>query len=175
MHSPRPSSVQTSSNHTMSSSISERSSSSPSSRRLSSGETKETYEPSQRMRGHTSVVTGVVHLPDGQRIVTCSEDGSLRLWSLESGSQIGNDISLSPNGKTIASGNGDGTVRIWNVETGKVIAIWTERTCSSVCWSPNGERVVCGGHRTARVWHVKSGKTVPMEPGLQREDMISMQ
>jgi WD40 repeat protein len=105
------------------------------------------------MRGHTSDVTGAVHLPDRQHIVTCSDDGSLRLWNLESGSQIGDDwrdepentevktrvnaISLSPNGKTIASGNGDGIVRMWDVETGKVIAKRTEHA-GCLCWSPNG-------------------------------------
>jgi WD40 repeat protein len=98
-------------------------------------------------------VTGAVHLPDRQHIVTCSDDGSLRLWNLKSGSQIGDDwrdepentevktrvntISLSPNGKTIASANGDGIVRMWDVETGKVIAKRTEHA-GCLCWSPNG-------------------------------------
>jgi WD40 repeat protein len=54
-------------------------------------------------------VRGVVHLPGGQRIITCSDDGSLRLWNLKSGKQIGEDwrdreskvegIALSPDGK----------------------------------------------------------------------------
>ncbi|KAG1761255.1 hypothetical protein EDD22DRAFT_27672 [Suillus occidentalis] len=45
--------------------------------------------PRKTMRGHTDNVYGVVHLPGGQRIITCSTDGSLRLWELESGAQIG--------------------------------------------------------------------------------------
>ena len=75
-------------------------------------------KPRQVMRGHTNDVTGAVCLPDERRIITCSSDGSLRLWNLESGVQIGNDwrdggdrrdagvctIALSPNGKTVASG-----------------------------------------------------------------------
>jgi WD40 repeat protein len=166
----------------MLSSIREMFSSSPSSQHPSSSEPEKTYEPIQTMRGHTSDVTGAVHLPDRRHIVTCSDDGSLRLWNLESGSQIGNDwrdepentevktrvnaISLSPNGKTIASVNGDGTVKMWDVETGKVIAIWTEHA-GCLCWSPNGERMVSGGYGTAKVWHVESGKTAlgPIETG----------
>ena len=77
-------------------------------------------EPRQMMRGHTGWVRGVVHLPDGRRIITCSLDGSLRLWEIESGTQIGNDwrdggeegvwsIASSPNSKTVASGSSDGT------------------------------------------------------------------
>ena len=127
------------------------------------------------MRDHDEWVRGVVHLPGGQRVITCSNDGSLRLWDLESGMQIGDDwrdqedgvgvitIALSPDNKIVASGSGDGTVRLWNVETEKVIARWTGHTRSvwSVCWSPDGERVVSGSHDgTARVWDVESGKTI---------------
>jgi len=50
-----------------------------------------TIKPRQTMRGDTSWVVDVAHLPDGGRVVTCSFDGSLRLWDLESGTQIGND------------------------------------------------------------------------------------
>ena len=120
------------------------------------------------------MVTGVAHLPDRRRIITCSGDGSLRLWDLESGVQIGNDwcddgkeevwsISLSPNGKTVASGSSDGKVRLWDVETKKVIVRWTGHTSTvrSLCWSADGERVVNGcDDGTFGVWDVESGDAV---------------
>lgn len=77
--------------------------------------------PYQTFRGHTAQVRGVVHLNGGQQIITCSRDGSLRLWDLKSSAQIGGDwrdendagvlsIALSPNGKTVASGSNDRTI-----------------------------------------------------------------
>lgn len=120
-------------------------------------------------------VRGILHLPGRRSIITCSEDGSLRLWDLESGAQIGKDwreernngavftIALSPNGDTVASGSDDGNVRLWDVETGEVIAKWTGHTdwVRSVCWGANGQRVVSGSDDgTARVWDVKRGNTV---------------
>ncbi|KAG2745890.1 hypothetical protein P692DRAFT_20836425 [Suillus brevipes Sb2] len=39
--------------------------------------------PRKTMRGHTDYVMGVAHLPGRQRIITCSMDGSLRLWDLQ--------------------------------------------------------------------------------------------
>jgi WD40 repeat protein len=81
----------------------------------------------QVMQGHSRGVRSVVHLPGGRRIISCSDDGSLRLWDLESGAQIGNDwrdmgdetevfmAALSPNGNIIASGHSDGMVRLWDV------------------------------------------------------------
>lgn len=47
--------------------------------------------PHQTLRGHTHWVTGVVCVDSGRHIITCSVDGSLPLWDLESGTQIGED------------------------------------------------------------------------------------
>jgi WD40 repeat protein len=108
--------------------------------------------------------------------MTCSWDGSLRVWDWESDTQIGEDwrdngakktgvnsIALSPNGKTVVSGSEDGKVRLWDVKTGKVIQRWTGHSDSvtSVCWNADGDRVVSGStDGTARVWNIKTGETI---------------
>jgi WD40 repeat protein len=128
------------------------------------------------MRGHTDWVGGIVHLPGGRRIITCSSDGSLRLWDLESGTRIGKGwrddeakkagvyaIALSPNGKTVVSGSDDGKVKLWDIETRKVIQRWTGYTddVRSVCWSAGGKRVVSGSlDGTARIWNAKTGEEI---------------
>jgi len=136
---------------------------------------KSTVTPCKTMRGHTSFVLGVAHLPGGQRIITCSYDGSLRLWDLESSAQIGDEwrdewdemevmtMALSPNGKTLASGSYGGIVRVWDMKTGKVITRWEVDTkwATSVCWSPDGKRVASGfSDGTVWVWDVKTGEPV---------------
>jgi WD40 repeat protein len=139
-------------------------------------ETTAEVTPIKEMRGHTDTVRGVVHLPGGRRIITCSLDGSLRLWDLESGTQIGKDwrddeakeagvrdIALSPNGKTVVSGSSDYKVKLWDVETGKVVAKWTGHSdrVMLVCWSAGGDRVVSGTRDgTARVWNAKTGEEI---------------
>ncbi|KIK33432.1 hypothetical protein CY34DRAFT_62452, partial [Suillus luteus UH-Slu-Lm8-n1] len=110
---------------------------------------------------------------DTRRIITCSWDGSLRLWDLKSGTQTREDwrddndgvfsMALSPNGEIVASGCGDGKVRLWDVETRKVISKWAGHTwvVRTLCWSADGERVASGSwDGTARVWDVKRGKNV---------------
>src|SRR5947209_7303365 len=94
--------------------------------------------PQRKFEGHTGWVRGVIHMPGGQRIMTCSGDGSLRMWNLKSGEQIGKDwrdgeievyaIRLSPDGKKLFSGSNDGAVRLWDIDTGKVITKWTGHT-----------------------------------------------
>jgi WD40 repeat protein len=136
-------------------------------------ETRE-IRPCCKFEGHTERVRGIIHLPGGHRMMTCSLDGSLRIWDLQSGTQIGNDwrdgesavntVVLSLDGKKVASGSHDGAVRLWDVDTGKVIAklAGDQNPILSVCWNRDGGRVVSGSHDdgTARVWGVESGKTV---------------
>lgn len=123
----------------------------------------------------------ILYLPDGRHTITCSDDGSLRVWDLESGKQKGKSwedkgsgtvwaIALSPGGKEVASGNDDGIVRLWDIEMGKVTARWTGHSLavSSICWCPDGGQLVSGSNDgTARVWSVESGKTVlgPIQTG----------
>ncbi|KAG1854362.1 WD40-repeat-containing domain protein [Suillus tomentosus] len=126
------------------------------------------------LHGH---VKDVVHfrVPSGQRIITGSDDGTIRVWDLENGAEIGDrwpvdddrisvtSLALSPNGITLASGYKNGLVRLWDMRTGKVIVEWTGHTdkVRSICWSPDGERVASGSNDgTVRVWYGQSGKPV---------------
>jgi WD40 repeat protein len=132
-------------------------------------------KPQQEMRGYIDRAHNVALVPGGRKIMTCSFDGSIRIWDIESGTQIGDDwgddndraegytITLSPNGKTVAIGDIGGKVTLWDVETRKFIAKWTGHTnfVTSLCWSQDGERLVSGSwDGTVRVRDVKSGKTV---------------
>jgi WD40 repeat protein len=100
--------------------------------------------------------------------MTSSWDGSLRVWNLKSGKQMGEDwrdgksqvwsIALSPDGKKVVSGSDDGAVRLWDIDTCKVIAKWTGHTniVVSVCWSRDGLRVLSGSNDgTVRQWDVE--------------------
>ncbi|KIK32064.1 hypothetical protein CY34DRAFT_195003 [Suillus luteus UH-Slu-Lm8-n1] len=128
----------------------------------------------QKFEGHTESVYGAIHLPGGQRIITCSSDGSLRVWNSKTGKQIGEDwrdgdsavwsIALSPDGKKVVSGSGNGAVRLWDIDTCKVIKKWTGHTqgVESVCWSRDGQRVLSGSwDGSARQWDVENGETMP--------------
>jgi len=129
-------------------------------------------KPCQKFEGHTHRVWDVIHLPGGQEIMTCSEDGSLGVWNLQIGKHIANwqdgispvnSIALSVDGKKVVSGSDDGAVRLWSIETGEVVAKWTGHTDDIlfVCWNRDGERVLSGFEDgTARVWDVETGNTI---------------
>ena len=136
-------------------------------------------EPHQKFKGHTDNVTGVIHLPGRQRIITCSDDGSLRLWNCKNGLQIGKDwrdgenkvnaVALSPDAKTVASGSDDGAVRLWDIGRGKMIDKWMGHSEAvwAVCWDRDGKQVVSvsgSGDGTTRVWDVESGNSETLGP-----------
>ncbi|KAG2051109.1 WD40 repeat-like protein [Suillus hirtellus] len=123
-------------------------------------------------------VRHILHLPGGQRIIMVS--GSIQVWDLEQGTQVGEEwedkdvrvraIALAPGGKTVATGCEDGAVKLWDVDTGKVIKTCMGHTqeVKSVCWSPDGRRVVSRSFKEIRVWDVESGETIvgPIDAGV---------
>jgi WD40 repeat protein len=139
-------------------------------------------KPCQKFTGHTHWVRGVIHLPDGQRIITSSLDGSRRVWNLQSGKQISNDYwdgrhnagcptALSPDGQKIVSLGG-----LRDIDTGELEIEWTEDMgiFQSVCWNREGGRVMSGyWNGTAREWDVESGKIVRViETGIKEMNAV---
>jgi WD40 repeat protein len=80
------------------------------------------------LTGHNNWVTTVAITPDGDKFVSASEDATIKIWNLNSGSLINtltghnksiNSVAIAPDGKTIISASDDKTLKIWNLETGE--------------------------------------------------------
>jgi len=78
-------------------------------------------------RGHEGGVWSVSYSPDGSRIVSGSDDQTVRVWETVTGQQLlclqGHDgqvssVSYSPDGSRIVTGSHDQTVRVWDAVTG---------------------------------------------------------
>jgi WD40 repeat protein len=116
--------------------------------------------------------TSVGFSPDRRTMAIGDQDGTVRLWDLATGRQIGaplggntkemNTVAFSPDGKLLVSGCADGTIRLWDVATGRQIGTpWTGHANNvwSLAFSPDGRMVVSGGgDHTIRLWDVATGR-----------------
>ena len=92
--------------------------------------------------------------PDGQRVVTASEDKTARLWDAASGKPIGEPMKheklrvfsaqFSPDGQRVVTASDDKTARLWDAASGKPIGepMKHEDGVVSAQFSPDGQRVV---------------------------------
>merc|ERR1719188_2475882 len=82
------------------------------------------------MQGHQGKVTSVATSPTADRALSGGEDGTIRLWDLDTGRQLllldqiaGGSVralKFIPGGATAVSGSDDGFVRLWDLEKAKI-------------------------------------------------------
>jgi WD40 repeat protein/transcriptional regulator with XRE-family HTH domain len=131
-----------------------------------------------RFEGHTGWVNSVVFSPDGKTILSGSGDGTLILWSVDTGDVIRrfeghtggvNNVALSPDtpegagGQTALSGSDDSTLILWDVSTGEQIrrfAGHTDRVTRVAC-SPDGQTALSGSDAGDLIlWNLATGEEI---------------
>ena len=120
------------------------------------------------LRGHTGYVSSVAFSSDGQTLASGSYDRTVRLWDVNTGTQLKiitghtgyvSSVAFSSDGQTLASGSYDRTVRLWDVNTGTQLKIITGHTgyVSSVAFSSDGQTLASGSwDKTVRLWDVSA-------------------
>ncbi len=106
--------------------------------------------------GHSNWVYGVKMTPNGNYIVSCSKDKSIKIWDAATGTLVrtlnGHTdevrfIDVSDDGSKIVSGSKDGTIRMWDFNTGNQLKSFSKAgsgTVFSVDISPNGRYIAVG-------------------------------
>jgi WD40 repeat protein len=87
------------------------------------------------LAGHTDEPISAAFSGDGKTLASTAGDGTVRLWNVANGAEIGKiegatpvrGIAFSGDGKTLASSAGDGTVRLWSATKGAELRKLTGR------------------------------------------------
>ncbi len=119
--------------------------------------------------GHTGPVNSVAFSPDGKRIVSGSDDHTVKVWDADRGVQVLSlqghtgmvlSVAFRPDGKRIASGSNDQTIKVWDVVKGSEIltlhghmgSVW------SVAFRADGKRILSGSvDSTVKTWDADKG------------------
>src|SRR5262245_20501105 len=116
-----------------------------------------------------SPVLSMSFSPDGQRLLTGSEDCVVRVWDLRSGERLirceGHTAAVTAvacfSDGRIASESLDQSLRVWDGATGSQLHCWEGHTggVRSIAVAPGGSLVLSGGHdKLLRLWDVKLGQ-----------------
>jgi sugar lactone lactonase YvrE len=98
--------------------------------------------------GHTDVVNELAFQPpDGDLLATASNDDTVRLWDLESRSEVArvtldanaNDLAFSPDGKLLAIAGYEKKVRLWDVSARREVrTLAQDYDVDDLAYSPDG-------------------------------------
>ncbi|MEG3918531.1 AAA family ATPase [Microcoleus sp. T3_A4] len=124
------------------------------------------------LSGHTQQISGVTIIPDEQRIISSSFDGTIRVWELETGRQLFalqsheepiNKFALTPDNERLISASQDGTLKVWDLQK-RTLSLTLEGHADivwAVAVSPNGQHAISVSEDcTLKVWDLSGGKVI---------------
>jgi hypothetical protein len=135
-------------------------------------------EPLLTLRGHQGRIFRLAFSPNGDRLVSTSEDRTARVWNAATGQLVltleGHTVNVcglafSPDGKRLASSSGGrgelanepGEVIVWDAATGRKVHTFQGQSSAfySVAFSPDSRRIAVGDAAgKVWVWDAVTGK-----------------
>ena len=130
---------------------------------------RQELDPCQlEMKEHCDDVNSVAFFPNGDRLASASDDGTVRVFSTVSGEVLlelqGHKgkvecVTVSPDGEKLASGGaGDKTVKVWDAKTGKCEStVDCDEGVSSLDFSPCGFKIAAACGNDVKILNSSSG------------------
>jgi WD40 repeat protein len=130
--------------------------------------TRESPALIRNLVGHSAGVTACAVTPDGRRVVSASEDKTLKVWDLETGRTLAtleghtgkvSACAVTSDSRRVVSASLDRTLKIWDLESGRVLATLEGHTgpVTGCAVTADGQRLVSACRDgTLKVWDLES-------------------
>lgn len=144
---------------------------------LESDHALRSYLPTQKalFTGHKGASTAAEFTADGTRVVSCGEDGFIRLWSLDQNRQVAQQFAgkrplralcLSADDRSVIAGGDDGLVQVWDlpaaegIEFGGPTAFYRHASgIDCISATANGQLIFTGSRdKLIHAWSTRDGK-----------------
>jgi WD40 repeat protein len=136
------------------------------------------------LEGHTGKITSLS--VSGMILASASEDQTVRLWDLSSGTEIKrlsgakkslDCVALSPDGTLVAAGGIDESIHLWSLPDGKALKPLAghKKRILTLCFSPDGKTLASAGEEgEIKLWEMPSGKSAGTIPvGIHRVHQLA--
>jgi periodic tryptophan protein 2 len=132
-----------------------------------------------KQQSHHDTLNALAYTPDAQRIVTCADDGKIKLWDVKSGfcsvtftehSSGVTACEFSKKGNVLFTASLDGSVRAWDLlryRNFRTFVAPSRLGFSCLAVDPSGEVVAAGSHDTDSIfiWSVQTGQLLDQLAG----------
>ena len=126
----------------------------------------------QNRLGHNGSVNGAEFSPNGQFLVTASQDTTAKVWNLKgellATLQHGGWVygaEFSPNGQFLVTASEDRTAKVWNLKGELLATLQHNGSVNGAEFSPNGQFLVTSEDKTAKVWNLKGELLATLQHG----------
>ena len=118
------------------------------------------------LEGHSGEVNSVAISPDAKTFVSGSDDETIKVWEMHTGTLLRTlrghsawvtSLAISPDSKTVVSGSDDKSIKVWEMHTGNLLRTLKGHSgwVNSIAISPDGKTVVSGSRdATIKLWGV---------------------
>ncbi|MBS1723110.1 MAG: PQQ-binding-like beta-propeller repeat protein [Armatimonadetes bacterium] len=120
------------------------------------------------LTGHTGQVNSLAYYPQGNKIASASDDGTVIVWDADTGAGLGTVplssavkvVAVSPDGSKLLTGSADGNVRVFGAESGTLLRTIpaSSQVVRAIVFTAGNREVMMGGKDGfLRLWDVNSG------------------
>jgi len=123
------------------------------------------------LEGHKETISSLTLMPDDRRALSASWDGTVRLWDLETGKEVGQlsigapvlSVALTKNGRHVLLGSNDGRLRYWDLQAKKEVRGFAGPAGmveALVLSKDERQAIVAGADKLVHVHDLETGKEI---------------